>query len=139
MNIRDLFITPATTSSPSHARSRTSRSAGLAPPSYTNSQISASAEKFLVHLRSVKNTALQKGGQTRLAFMKTENYTIKLIKNAENNNDKKIKENLIKVYKHSDKLFSNIESCFNRRAIRYAEAERLKMADIFVPRHFDRR
>lgn len=109
------------------------------PPSYTSSEISHSANKFIDNLKSIKNTAETKGSKVLSMYQKTENYAGKLVKSAEKGNVKDTLKNVKKLQKHSDALFSATGSPFTRSAITAAKAERSNIASALLNNKFSLR
>ena len=105
------------------------RSAPVAKlPSYTSSEISNSAKKFINELQSIRNTAETKGSKVSSMFHKTEHYADKLANSAEKGNIKDTLKYVGKLHKHSDNLFSATGSPFTRSAITAAKVERSNIA-----------
>lgn len=101
-------------------------------PSYTSSEVSHSAKKFINALRGVKNTAETKGCKVSNMYQKTENYATKLAKSAEKGNIKDTLKNISKLQKHSDDLFSATGNPFTRSAIAAAKMERSNIASALL-------
>lgn len=97
-------------------------------PSYTSSEVSHSARKFINNLKGIKNTAETKGSKVSSMYHKTENYASKLVKSAEKGSIKDTLKNVSKLQKHSDNLFFATGSPFTRSAIDAAKAERANIA-----------
>lgn len=101
-------------------------------PSYTSSEISHSAKKFINELKGVKNTAESKGSKVSYMYQKTEYYAGKLAKSAEKGNIKDTLKNVSKLQKHSDALFSITGNPFTRSAIAAAKVERSNIASALL-------
>ncbi|MFP7609914.1 hypothetical protein [Serratia quinivorans] len=101
-------------------------------PSYTSSEISHSAKKFINDLKGIKNTAKTKGSKVLSMYQKTENYAGKLAKSAEEGNIKDTLKNVSKLQKHSDALFSTTGNPFTSCAIAAAKAERSNIASALL-------
>ena len=93
-------------------------------PSYTSSQVSHFAKKFINELEGVKNTADRKGNKVSNMYKKTVNYAGKLAKSAEKGKIKDTKKYLDKLTKHSDDLFSKTNNVFTESTITAAKVER---------------
>ena len=101
-------------------------------PSYTSSEISHSAKKFINSLKGIKNTAETKGSKVSSMYQKTENYASKLVKSAEKGNIKDTLKNVSKLQKHSDDLFFITGNPFTRSAIAAAKVERSNIASALL-------
>lgn len=101
-------------------------------PSYTSSEISHSAKKFINDLKGVKNTAETKGSKVSCMYQKTENYASKLVKSAEKGSIKDTLKNVSKLQKHSGALFCATGNPFTRSAIAAAKAERSNIASALL-------
>lgn len=109
------------------------RSAPVAkPPSYTSSEVSHSAKKFINALRRLKNTAETKGSNVSNMYQKTEYYASNLAKSAEKGNIKDTLKNISKLKKHSDDLFSATGNPFNGSAIVAAKVEQSNIASALL-------
>lgn len=108
----------------------------VSQPSRAGMQVSEATQKFLTHLKQVKNTSYTARYGAHHEFEKTEKYAKNLIKSAEKGDSRKALKSAEKMYSHSNKLFPMIENCFNRQAMSVVKNDRSEITDIFLHHKF---
>lgn len=100
--------------------------------SYTSSEVSHHAKKFIAALKGVENAAEAKGQKTFKMYQKTEDYAKNLVKRAEKGNTQKTLRNVHKLREHSNNLFNVTSNPFNRSAISTANIARHNISEALL-------
>lgn len=116
------------------------RSAAVAkPPTYTNSQVSHHAKKFITLLKGVEKTAADKGFKVHNMYLKTEKYAWNVSQSAERENLRETIQNINKLQNQYNKLARATGCALKRHIISAANEERLKIQTALAQeRYFSR-
>lgn len=77
------------------------------PPSYKASEAAVYTYRFITAIKSISNAAFSKSQHTMELYINTANYSRKLMKAIEKNNEEKTMKYFYAVRYYSDNLFAN--------------------------------